>query len=178
MHLIPVMFWWDHSHTLKHVFHLSVYCFIQPWWLSSICFHNIRPQRISVRGVYSFESSSREWLRKRAVCSHHGCVHTVRLLPRLIVAPVELNRLLLAGLRDSLPPSHTHSHTKTSKRREASENQFLIKLICKGCIRRCSTFALAQLSVWCDLENVTRCLTNSERAWQRWRCCFCLFVDW
>ncbi len=50
------------------------------------------------------------------------------------------------------------------KKRKRSENQFLIKQICKGCIKRCSTFALAHLSFWCDLDNAMRRLTNSERA--------------
>lgn len=74
------------------------------------------------------------------------------------------------------PASFIKKRGKENKRR--SENQFLIKLICKGCIKRCSTFALAQLSVWCDLEYAMHCLTNSVHACWRRRCYFCLTRDW
>lgn len=80
------------------------------------------------------------------------------------------------------PPAVIRPEGQPAKKKEwrkrKSENQFLIKQICKGCIKRCSTFALARLSVWRDLENPMLRLTNSMHVcWGR-RCCFCLPLDW
>lgn len=61
------------THTPKHVFHLSVYCFIQPWWLSSICFHNIRLQHISIREVYPFKPSSLVWCERGKLQPQTSC---------------------------------------------------------------------------------------------------------
>lgn len=128
-------------------------------------------------GVYPFEPSSLVWLWKRQAAAVIMCVwmalsvsHSARwaalcclfsgwaALVCLIVAAVELNLLLLPGLRDSLP--HSKKKKKKTEWRRRIENQFLIKQICKGCIKRCSTFALDQMSVWCDLENLMHRLTN------------------
>lgn len=55
-----------------------------------------------------------------------------------------VSRTIRGGQLGCLPPARK---VKKGKKAKESENQFLIKLICKSCIRRCSTFALAQLSV-------------------------------
>ena len=186
------MFWWDHSHSeacfppLCLLFHSTL--MTESPSVSTTLGYNILASEESIRSSPAARcgcergeaaaiivcvwmalsvSHSAQWAASYCLFSGRAA-----LLLCLIVAPVELNRLLLPGLRDSLPCS------PGKKKGERSENQFLIKQICKGCIKRCSTFALAQLSVWCDLENAMRRLTNSVHAcWGR-RCCFCLTLDW
>lgn len=63
----------------------------------------------------------------------------------------------------SRPEGQPALFARVSKECEGEKNQFLIKQICKCCIKRCSTFALPQLSAWCDLEDQTcrgRCLNT------------------
>lgn len=196
MYLIPLMFWWDHSQSKACFPPLSVSWFSQRWWLSSICFHNIRPRHISIGGVYPLGPGRLVWMWEEADSGHHH----VRLNESVWVIPQ--NELLLTacsrgerlsfsvwllllwswtaccfrawGTACLLPPAEK----KKEEEEKRGENQFLIKQICKGCIKRCSTFALAQLSVWCDLEDAMRRQTNSVHAsWGR-RCCFCLTLDW
>lgn len=176
------------AHTPKPVFHLHVYCFIQSWWLCSICFHNIRPQHISIRWG-CIHSSPAAWRgrgrgrRQPLLCAPERpglwvtppCVRlcAASFPPRLIVAPMELNCLLLQSWRDSQLLSLCQKTRKEDKERRR-ENQFLIKRICKGCIKRCSTFTLALPPGPCDLENAGLLLTNHTCArWGR-KCCFVL----
>lgn len=82
-------------------------------WRSSICFHKIKLDDISVRECCQRKAGSLARFAKGAGYGYLAAVlngpsvsHSMRLQPErptlLIVPPAVLNRLLLAGLRDSL----------------------------------------------------------------------------
>lgn len=142
--------WWldEIAHTPKPVFHLPVYCFIQSWWLCSICFHNIRPQHISIGGgcIHLRPASlARPWESQAtaiAVCVwmtrpvSHSALRAASFPPCLIVAPMELNCRLLRSWRDSLLhfPCQKKGRGETKNRGEkinSSLNKF-VKAAWKG----------------------------------------------
>lgn len=191
MYLIPLMFWWDHSHSEACFPPLpSTVSFGPDDWAPSVSTtlgDNTLASEESIRSSpAAWCSGERGRLQPSSCASEWPCLWVIPPSELLLTAcsqgeqlsfPVWL--LLLwswtaccyqAWGTACLFPSNKKKKKKKEKR---SENQFLIKQICRGCIKRCSTFALAQLSVWCDLEDATHCLTNSVRScWGR--CCFCL----
>lgn len=187
------------SLTLQSLFStsLSPVSFSPDDWAPSVSTtlgYNALASEESVRSSLWFKPGSLAWLWEESGCSHHR----VRLNGPVCESfrPVSCFLLPVLGVSSSpslsdccscgaeppavtMPEGQPASFPCQKKKRERrSENQFLIKQICKGCIKRCSTFALARLSVWCNLENVTCHLTNSVHAcWGR-TCCFCLTLDW
>lgn len=129
------------AHTPEPVFHLPVYCFIQSWWLCSICFHNIRPQHISIGGGYIHlrpASLARPWESQAAaiaVCVwmtqpvSHSALRAASFPPCLIVAPMELNCLLLRSWRDSLLHSPCQKKKGGNKNRGEKINSSLNKFV-------------------------------------------------
>lgn len=61
----------------------------RPWWLSSIFFHNIRLQPISIGGVYLFGPSSLVWLWKRQAAMQPSSCASERPCLR-VIPPSEL----------------------------------------------------------------------------------------
>lgn len=110
MYLIPVMFWWDHSHSGACFPPLpSSVSFGPDDWAPSVSTTLgrstlalegfIRAQQLGVTASVHPQSVSQS-----AQWAAPGCWAHCKQLSffRLTVAPVELNRLLVAGLRNSL----------------------------------------------------------------------------
>lgn len=150
MYLIPLMFWWDRSPfkacfpPLCRLFHSAPYDWV-PSVSTTLGYNTLASEESILVWLWARQAAAITcvWI---ALSVSHSCLWAASHCPFsgwaafllcLIVAPVELNRLLLQCWRDSLPCS------PAKKRDKRTENQFLIKQICKGCIKRCSTFALA-----------------------------------
>lgn len=202
MYLIPLMFWWDHSHSRKHVFHLSVYCFIHstPDDCSLSVSTTLGYNTLASEGVYPFEPSSLVWLWKEAGCSHHHMrlngpvcesfrsVSFFFLLPVLgVSSSPSLSDCCSCGAEppavtrpEGQPASFSEKERKKKKRKKKRgvKINFSLNKFVKAASKGVQHLLWHSCPAWCDLENATRHLTNSVAWLLRKKVLFCLTLDW